>query len=343
LFVVQSKITNRKSKIQQGVLMPELSFDELSAFMSGLEPICQSLALALSENVGREAIFEVPTTLQQSIAQVTSSRQSVMQTTFSYPALTGDEGVLVFEERDAAIFVDLQEGGTGLNPPSVLLDDHMNRLADLMSGVIRGLGISLGSPLNISLEPGPCATAIEPLSLSDSFAVAGKAVTVEIPYHIEGVLDSTLRIYLTPDLARAITPAADSSSGESVQESMGTEFGQPDGEDINTASDFDTFQPFEPASAGAGSLPRGMELLMDIPLDVTVELGRVQMLIKDVLELSAGSIVELERVAGEPVDLLVNGRLVAKGEVVVIEDNFGIRVTEVISPADRANGTGKRG
>ena len=84
-----------------------------------------------------------------------------------------------------------------------------------------------------------------------------------------------------------------------------------------------------------------MELIMDIPLDVTVELGRVRMLIKDVLELSSGSIVELDRVAGEPVDLLVNGRLVAKGEVVVIEDNFGIRITEIVSPADRVSGLGR--
>jgi flagellar motor switch protein FliN/FliY len=84
-----------------------------------------------------------------------------------------------------------------------------------------------------------------------------------------------------------------------------------------------------------------MELILDIPLDVTVELGRVRMLIKDVLELASGSIVELDRVAGEPVDLLVNGRLIAKGEVVVIEDNFGIRITEIISPAERVAGLGK--
>ena len=88
-------------------------------------------------------------------------------------------------------------------------------------------------------------------------------------------------------------------------------------------------------------MPRGMELIMDIPLEVTVELGRVRMLIRDVLELASGSIVELDRVAGEPVDLLVNGRLVAKGEVVVIEDNFGIRLTEIVSPADRVAGLGR--
>ena len=88
--------------------------------------------------------------------------------------------------------------------------------------------------------------------------------------------------------------------------------------------------------------PRGLEMILDIPLDVTVELGRVRMLIRDILELSTGSVIELDRVAGEPVDLLVNGRLVAKGEVVVIEDNFGIRITEIVSPAERVAGIGRR-
>jgi len=102
------------------------------------------------------------------------------------------------------------------------------------------------------------------------------------------------------------------------------------------------FQPFEGLGGAPETMPRGMDLIMDIPLDVSVELGRVQMLIKDVLELATGSIVELERVAGEPIDLMVNGQLVAKGEVVVIEDNFGIRITEIVSPSDRLNTVGKR-
>lgn len=76
-------------------------------------------------------------------------------------------------------------------------------------------------------------------------------------------------------------------------------------------------------------------LLMDIPLKVTVELGRTQKQIKDILELSQGSIVELDKLAGEPVDILVNNKLIAKGEVVVIDENFGVRVTDIVSQWDR--------
>ncbi|AJS59160.1 flagellar motor switch phosphatase FliY [Paenibacillus sp. IHBB 10380] len=81
--------------------------------------------------------------------------------------------------------------------------------------------------------------------------------------------------------------------------------------------------------------PNNLNLLMDIPLKVTVELGRTHKQIKDILELSQGSIVELDKLAGEPVDILVNNKLIAKGEVVVIDENFGVRVIDIVSQWDR--------
>jgi flagellar motor switch protein FliN/FliY len=78
-----------------------------------------------------------------------------------------------------------------------------------------------------------------------------------------------------------------------------------------------------------------MELIKDVPLEVTVRLGKTVMKIRDILDLGDGSIIELDKLAGEPVDLLVNGKLVAKGEVVVIDENFGFRVKDIISPAER--------
>jgi len=85
----------------------------------------------------------------------------------------------------------------------------------------------------------------------------------------------------------------------------------------------------------AGAEQTNLELLLDIPLRVTVELGRTKKMIKEILELSQGSIIELDKLAGEPVDILVNNKLIAKGEVVVIDENFGVRVTDIISQMDR--------
>ncbi|HNJ03831.1 MAG TPA: flagellar motor switch protein FliN, partial [Leptospiraceae bacterium] len=78
-----------------------------------------------------------------------------------------------------------------------------------------------------------------------------------------------------------------------------------------------------------------MNLLLDVQMTLTVELGRTKMFIKDILGLGEGSIIELDKLAGEPVDLYVNDRLIARGEVVVIDENFGVRVTDIVSRAER--------
>lgn len=98
------------------------------------------------------------------------------------------------------------------------------------------------------------------------------------------------------------------------------------------------FGSFDESAQIQGELNKNLEILMDIKLQLTVELGRAELPIKKVLELTRGSIIELEKVAGEPVELFANGKLVAHGEVVVIEDNFGLRITSITDPEDRLKG-----
>ncbi len=85
----------------------------------------------------------------------------------------------------------------------------------------------------------------------------------------------------------------------------------------------------------AAATRNGLDLLHDVEMEVTAELGRTRMSVRDLLSLTPGAVVELDRAAGGPADLLVNGRLIARGEVVVIDENFGIRITEIISPSDQ--------
>ncbi|MBN2233012.1 MAG: flagellar motor switch protein FliN [Deltaproteobacteria bacterium] len=82
-------------------------------------------------------------------------------------------------------------------------------------------------------------------------------------------------------------------------------------------------------------LPGNIGFILDIPLQLSVELGRTRMIINDLLQLGQGSVVELEKLAGEPLDVLVNNKLVARGEVVVVNEKFGIRLTDIISPIER--------
>jgi flagellar motor switch protein FliN/FliY len=99
-----------------------------------------------------------------------------------------------------------------------------------------------------------------------------------------------------------------------------------------------TFKELSPARGTEP--PQELDFILDLPLEVSVEIGRTKMLIKDLLKLTQGSIIELDRIAGEPVDIYVNGKLMAKGEVVVVNDRFGVRVTEIISAQDRVKKLG---
>ena len=89
------------------------------------------------------------------------------------------------------------------------------------------------------------------------------------------------------------------------------------------------------SDTGADSLVRDLEFLYDVPLQVSVEVGRARILLKDLLQMGEGSVVELDKMAGEPLDLYVNSWLIARGEAVRVGDKFGIRLTEVVSQSDR--------
>jgi flagellar motor switch protein FliN/FliY len=95
------------------------------------------------------------------------------------------------------------------------------------------------------------------------------------------------------------------------------------------------FNDLQDSSAGEGSREVNIDVILDVPVTLSMEVGRTRIPIRNLLQLNQGSVVELDRAAGEPLDVFVNGTLVAHGEVVVVNDKFGIRLTDVISPAER--------
>ncbi len=99
----------------------------------------------------------------------------------------------------------------------------------------------------------------------------------------------------------------------------------------------------ETASANGESCSNGkcdLDIILDIPLNVTVELGKVKMPVNELLQLGQGSVIELSKQVGEPLDIYVNNKLVAKGEVVILDEKFGIRVSDIINPAERVKSLG---
>ncbi len=136
-------------------------------------------------------------------------------------------------------------------------------------------------------------------------------------------------IPITPDeLEQFLASAADDSQEGLSPEILSSQMTLPQPAAAQTSSlrQAPTFVAAQDAGYGMN-----VDLLVDVPLQITVELGRNRMTIKEILDLKQGSVVELNRTAGDPVDVFVNDHLVARGEVVVVNDNFGVRITEIIS------------
>ena len=337
--------------------MPNSSPLELFALQDLLSQLCPHLALALAEQINVEPSLEMEQVEDVPLGDLLGRAESVLATVFSLSGPNMSESILSLPEDAARLFVSLMEGQDGTMPPELLTDAQTDKLAEAMSALARGFATALGSQSNTLIEVETCSTHMGAITLPPVFALEENGVQARITLTVPGLYEGPISFYFTPALAKALigdklpdganpadSPANEETLSEDELTRMLSDIGGLGGQPVSALSMPESptgASPFPSLSTFESTLPRGMELIMDIPLDVTVELGRVRMLIKDVLELASGSIVELDRVAGEPVDLLVNGRLIAKGEVVVIEDNFGIRITEVLSPADRVASLGK--
>jgi len=133
----------------------------------------------------------------------------------------------------------------------------------------------------------------------------------------------------------AETPNQPDSSAESdpMQDAVQQALNEAQASLTEMQQSVESVEPFDtPAvSPDLSAASTGIELLSDVDLQVSIELGRTEMLVEDVLKLSEGSVVELDKLAGDPVDVFVNGRLVARGEVLVLNDNFCIRISEIVA------------
>lgn len=122
--------------------------------------------------------------------------------------------------------------------------------------------------------------------------------------------------------------------GAAMAEQSAAESEPAAGAAVNASSAGDqVFKPLQ--SEGSREAPRELDMIMEIPVTLSVELGRTRLTIRELLDLAKGSVVELDGLAGEPMDILINGYLIAQGEVVVVDDKYGIRITDIITPSER--------
>ncbi|PIC88210.1 flagellar motor switch phosphatase FliY [Sporosarcina sp. P20a] len=277
--------------------------------------------------------------------------------------------LLVIKQSDAAIIADLMLGGDGTTPNQELSEIHLSAVQEAMNQMMGSSATSMStifnkkvdiSPptidlMNIQIDQGTENIPAHNLLIRVSFNLkVGELIDSDImqlfPLEFGKKLVSTL---MGEEEAATMTEVPPSPPEPQYSEPKPAYTPDPAQQPVyqappmqQTAAPRQTQAPVhvqqaEFASFQAPTLNKeesnNLNLLLDIPLQVTVELGRTKRSVKEILEMSGGSIIELDKLAGEPVDILVNNRYIAKGEVVVIDENFGVRITDILSQMDRLN------
>ncbi|HLR14541.1 MAG TPA: flagellar motor switch phosphatase FliY [Bacillota bacterium] len=285
------------------------------------------------------------------------------------------ENVFVVKSQDAAIISNIMLGGDGTNPDTELTEIHLSAVQEVMNQMMGTAATSMSTIFNKRVNISPPSIEIKEAYGDQNFVdEIDEEIFVKVSFQLEvGTLIDSSIMQLIPfpfayDLVEELLEVSNmedmkkaNAADETLQEEqlvaqndvesprvgkeqqevqsveneprhpqiLGTHADQQHA-NVQTAS----FSSFEEVPLSENE-HRNLDMLLDVPLKVTVELGRTNRPIREILDLSPGSIVELDKLAGEPVDILVNEKLIAKGEVVVIDENFGVRVTDIVSKTDR--------
>ena len=320
-------------------------------------------ATTLSVLLGRKVSITTPT--------VSISNMSQLKEKYPIPFLVvevgysiGIEGnnVLCIQAKDAAIIADLMMGNDGTNPDEELSEIHMSAVSESMNQMMGSVATSLSSMFNKKVDITPPVVTLVDLGteevVSKLLDKADPIVQASFRMEVDGLIDSEIMQLLPLDVAREMVdalmnqqPDVDDEE-EAIAAAAASPPAAPAAAPASPASNGYGAQPMQPHVASnvpvqsaqftpLSTVPvqvndANIGLILDVPLQVNVELGRTKKSIKEILDLTKGSIVELDKLAGEPVDIMVNGKYLAKGEVVVIDENFGVRITEIVSPLERA-------
>ncbi|MBH0165866.1 flagellar motor switch phosphatase FliY [Fictibacillus sp. 7GRE50] len=323
-----------------------------------------SAATALSTLLNQKVDITTP--------QVTVVKRTELKDEFPIPhvavQVTYTEGIeganlLVIRKTDAQIIADLMLGGEGTNPSPDFGELQLSAVGEAMNQMMGSASTSMSTIFNKKVDISP--PKIDFLDVeSNTSLIPDEEILVKVSFRLKvgELIDSNIMQLIDAEFSKDLVhklmnpepvvekePVADYVPHEEVappsppadhyQERVHHELrndpqptyqSQMRDVSIQPAS-FSDFGEYETNQRDT----KNLDMLLDIPLQVTVELGRTKKTIKDILEMSQGSIVELDKLAGEPVDIFVNQKMIAKGEVVVIDENFGVRVTEILSQRDR--------
>lgn len=312
--------------------MSEVSAELLTQFVVKQAQVWQSVAMYLSEQ--NNTLVEIPTPQSSAVpigdlTGLTADPVLHIQAQFAEQSdapclfVVGEQpGERADNERA------LLEATLG-SAPDAIDDAALNAVQAFGQHLMQGLAIAFGNLTSKTFTPDQVIARHEPIAFPPNFLTVDEVIATRFTVQIPERAPFNLTWLLTENLARALLGMKPAESDPLASLLMEPEPVAPAAAPTPTPAAFNIFADND------DSREQNLDLLLDIPLEVSVELGRVTMLIRELLEVGTGSIVELQKAAGEPVEVLVNGRLIARGEVVVVEDNFAVRITEILSPAER--------
>ncbi|MGP1407449.1 flagellar motor switch phosphatase FliY [Selenomonas sp.] len=327
-----------------------------------------SAATTLSVLLGHKVSITTPTVSVDTLSSIKDQYpMPYLIVEVGYTVGIDGNNVLAIQAQDASIIADLMMGGDGTNPTQELNEIHMSAVGESMNQMMGSVATSLSTMFNKKIDISPPKVNMIDLGSEDKVTEIVSAddpiAKISFRMEVDGLIDSEIMQILPIPVAQemvgyllsneaeeeepmpvptpapaAPAPAPAAAAPPPAAPMMGAApgYGAPPSPHVasNVPVQPAMFAPLSTAPVQVNDANIG--LILDVLLQVTVELGRTRKTIKDILELTNGSIVELDKLAGEPVDIMVNGKFLAKGEVVVIDENFGVRITDIVSPAERA-------
>lgn len=279
--------------------------------------------------------------------------------------------MMIIKQSDASVIADLMLGGTGQS--SETMDEiHLSAVQEAMNQMMGSAATSMSTVFNKRVDISPPTVDILNLNAGEGTEnIPDQDLIIKISFRLKvgDLIDSSIMQVLPLDFGKRLVDDlfntnetketknpqnsyeaineqvvshsnVDSYSGKQTVQPQATQPIRQQPSNTNTENNIQQnvqpaiFSSFDEQQLAAPET-RNLNMLLDIPLQVSVELGKTKRSVKEILELGSGSIIELDKLAGEPVDILVNRQLIAQGEVVVIDENFGVRITDIVSQRER--------
>ncbi|MFD1705892.1 flagellar motor switch phosphatase FliY [Siminovitchia sediminis] len=321
-------------------------------------------ATALSTMMNQKVEINTPTVSIIDWKTLSASKDPGMAVQVTYTSGFSGVNVLFLKKKDVSVIADVLMGGDGTSPSEEMDEIQQSAVQEAMNQMIGSSATSMSSFFEKRVDISPPTFHVSNETLGEVLQeISDQSPFAQVSFDLKigDIVDSKLTMFIpvnfaknlvaelwsqnqeTPeaqetqevtasaiDLALEQTKPAEESFVSPEKSSPIHSGAEPSDVHVQRAS----FAPFDEQEEGQTDT-RNLDVLLDIPLQVTVELGRTHKSVKDILEIGSGSIIELDKLAGEPVDILINNRLIAKGEVVVIDESFGVRVTDILSRKSR--------